>query len=355
MGKGHNGIISFWKFIFSLLIVALHLGIKHPDFIYNFKAGSIAVEFFFIVSGYLFCFKCLNTNDNGHIFKDTSSFFMNKIKKFLPYIVFLWLLSIPYVIVIEKYGINDFIYAFYNLLYIPVKDNPILEIFGITWYIAAMIIVESILYPIIVKYKNNFIHYFSPIIAYFGMNYLLLKFGKLAVPRMPSIICYSGLIRAMVGINLGMLTYLVSNKLKDINFTKFSSVLLTLFEIFGYLSIFVLVNKYDAHNRFDVLMILILFICISISFSTKSLCYNISNNKLFYTLEKLSLSIYLNQWLIIFAIEYYLTYNKVNLNYFYELFIIILILMIIAIIEEIIISFYKKKRDSIIKLFINNN
>ena len=65
MGKRHNGIISFWKFIFSLLIVALHLGIKHPNVLYRFKGGSIGVEFFFIVSGYLFCYKCLKTEDDG--------------------------------------------------------------------------------------------------------------------------------------------------------------------------------------------------------------------------------------------------------------------------------------------------
>ena len=38
MGEGmkekHNGIISFWKFIFSLLILALHLGMMRKDAIY---------------------------------------------------------------------------------------------------------------------------------------------------------------------------------------------------------------------------------------------------------------------------------------------------------------------------------
>ena len=62
MKEKHNGIISFWKFIFSLLILALQGGMMRKDAIYSFKGGSIGVEFFFIVSGYLFCHKCLKTN-----------------------------------------------------------------------------------------------------------------------------------------------------------------------------------------------------------------------------------------------------------------------------------------------------
>ncbi len=49
--KKHNGVIGLWKFIFCLLIVVLHTGIGIPNRI--FKFGSIGVEFFFLVSGYL--------------------------------------------------------------------------------------------------------------------------------------------------------------------------------------------------------------------------------------------------------------------------------------------------------------
>lgn len=352
MKKKHNGIISFWKFIFSLLIIVLHLGLKHPNVRYNFRGGSIGVEFFFIVSGYLFCYKCLKTADTN-ITENMILFFFNKIKRFIPYIVFLWLFSLPYVILIDKIGINGLITAFYNLIYVPVKNNPLLDIFGITWYIAAMIIAQWLLYPLIVKYKKAFIYYVSPLIVYFGGNYLLIKYGQYAVPWMPSIICFSGLIRALVGINIGMIVFLISNKIKDINFNKFSCFLMTVFEILGYISMFIFANKADAHMRFDVLMTIILSICISISFSTKSLLYNISNNKLFYTLEKLSLPLYLNQWAIIMMTEWYINHHHINIGFYYELFIIILISIIIGVIEELLISLYHKKKNNIKKLFIN--
>ena len=99
-------------------------------------------------------------------------------------------------------------------------------------------------------------------------------------------------------------------------------------------------------------MIIILSICISISFSTKSLLYNISNNKLFYTLEKISLPIYLNQWIIIFIIEFYIGYKNIIVGYYYELFIIVLILIIIGVVEEMLIKFYNKKKLNIKKILL---
>lgn len=41
------GKISFWKFMFCLLITALHVGELYPESPWIFKAGSIGVEFFF--------------------------------------------------------------------------------------------------------------------------------------------------------------------------------------------------------------------------------------------------------------------------------------------------------------------
>ena len=146
----HNGKISLWKFLFALMIVALHLGFKYPDVTYRFAAGSIAVDFFFIVSGYLFCQKCLKTKIDKEIGKNTFDFFINKVKRFLPYIIFLWVISIPFSVIANGYTIGDFERAFFNLLYIPANDNIVYDIFGITWYIVAMVVVQSILFPLIV-------------------------------------------------------------------------------------------------------------------------------------------------------------------------------------------------------------
>lgn len=52
--KGRNGTIDFFKFLFTIIIVFYHLDnlIDNPADRIT-KCGYIAVEFFFIVSGYL--------------------------------------------------------------------------------------------------------------------------------------------------------------------------------------------------------------------------------------------------------------------------------------------------------------
>lgn len=61
MKSKHNGIISLWKFIFCIVIIGFHLNaIQHyKNTNFGFLYGSIAVEFFFIVSGYLLAKKAL--------------------------------------------------------------------------------------------------------------------------------------------------------------------------------------------------------------------------------------------------------------------------------------------------------
>ena len=352
MNTKHNGIISFWKFTFSMLILALHLGKKHMDVQYNFEAGSIAVDFFFIVSGYLFCKKCINQDKIKNIGKSTKNFFLKKVFRFLPYIIFLWIISLPFTILVCKYRIVDYIGAFYNLLYLPIKDFPLYEIYGTTWYIVVMIAIESILYPILTKYKKSFIYVISPIIVFFGTGYILIKFGSFAIPWTSNILAYGGFIRGLVTINIGMILYLIIESFKKINLTDLSKFLVTIFEIVGYVSIFYICNLFMAHVRYDCLMIIILSLCICISFSEKSLFNTFSNNKLFYYLEKLSLPIYINQWLLIYILEYIIKKYSISISYYKELLILIIFSVVVAIITEFFVKLYEKNKKNIKDIFV---
>lgn len=353
----HNGKISFWKFMFSLMIVALHLGVSHTNYKYHFEAGSIAVDFFFIVSGYLFCKKVLNLklNSKEELGKKTFNFFIKKVVKFLPYIIFLWIISIPFSIFVNKLTFLDFTRAFFNLLYIPIYNNSIYNIYGITWYISAMIITETVLFPLLIKFKENFVYIMSPIIVFFLGNYIFIKYGNVAVPWDLGVFCYKGILRAFFDINLGMLLYMISMKINKIKLTDFSRFSLTIIEIVGYISIFSLANKINAHMKYDYLMIIILAVCILISFSKKAYLNDFCNNKFFYYLEKLSLLIYLNQWFIIELVEFIIKKFSFNISYYYELLVIIIMLIILGIIEFKILKFIKSKWKDIKAIFIENN
>ena len=81
----HNGIISLWKFIFACVIVLFHCNTFYestPN--YFVKGGYIAVEFFFIVSGFYMARKALK--------KQTKNI-NNKIN-LIPYTIIIIILSI---------------------------------------------------------------------------------------------------------------------------------------------------------------------------------------------------------------------------------------------------------------------
>ncbi len=353
--KEHNGIISFWKFMFSLMIIALHSGSYYPELKYHFLAGSLGVEFFFIVSGFLFCKKCLNYKkvNNEDLGKESISFLVSRIKSFLPYLFFFLIISIPCTFFFLKFSAVDYIHSLYNILLFPVEGGVHQDIYGILWYISVMIIVQFFLFPIIIKNRNNYVYYISPILVFVLSGYMLLKWGFLADPWSLGSFSYKGVIRGLLDINIGIMIYPIVKKIERINLTDFSRLSLTLYEFIGYSSIFVIVNKSTAHIRYSMLCLLIMSSCIIISFSSKSLMQKFSNNKFFYFLEKISLPLYINQWLLIIMIRYVTNLFNYNISYLYLFILTCIVSIIIGLIELKIIKVFDDNKEKIKKIFIN--
>ena len=354
--KNRFGKISLYKFLFSIMIIVFHVGnvLDYNKFNFNFGSGSIAVDFFFVVSGFFFCRKYVNYKVKNSVGEDSFNYFINRTNRFIKYIIILLIIAIPFSIFCLKFNFTSLINAFYKLLYIPHHTKCGSEIFGITWYIVAMILVESMLFPFLIKYKKEFVYIISPIIIILLGSYLLIRYGHFATPWKMGTILYKGILRSIFEINIGMYLYLISEKISNVKFTKLSKILLLLFEIAGYLSIFVLVNLNNAHRRFDVLMLIIISICILISTNKNMYLYNFCNNKLFYFLEKLSLPMYIYQWLIIEILVFVLTKFNIHLSYLCFSGITIIISIIFGIVVLKLIELYDNNKEKIKSLFIAN-
>lgn len=354
--KNRFGKISLYKFLFSIMIIVFHVGnvLDYNKFKFNFGSGSIAVDFFFVVSGFFFCRKYVNYKVKNSVGEDSFNYFINRTNRFIKYIIILLIIAIPFSIFCLKFNFTSLINAFYKLLYIPHHTKCGSEIFGITWYIVAMILVESMLFPFLIKYKKEFVYIISPIIIILLGSYLLIRYGHFATPWKMGTILYKGILRGIFEINIGMYLYLISEKISNVKFTKLSKILLLLFEITGYLSIFVLVNLNNAHRRFDVLMLIIISICILISTNKNMYLYNFCNNKLFYFLEKLSLPMYIYQWLIIEIMVFVLTKFNIHLSYLCFSGITIIISIIFGIVVLKLIELYDNNKEKIKSLFIAN-
>ena len=335
-----NGKIEFYRFLFCMFVLLFHIqkyvldtssegsGIHFVFFLH----GSIGVEFFFVLSGFLMAksaYSSLN-NPNKSIATRCQSFMKRKYISVFPYhciafaLVFLSLIltdnsyqsqpvlklidSIPNFFLIEMTGISF--------------SNPN----HIEWYLSCMLIAIAILYPILLKFYNSYTKYFAPLFALLICGYMIYTTNSLTGVSVWMGICYKSLLRAIAEISLGTSAFEFSRYLSSRSFTKKGRVFLTVAEVLCLLvaTTFVVTT---LPRKYEIYVLIAVFFIISISFSEKSYGMKLCNNKFVYFLGKLSLPIYLVQIAAInLDVAYFASYRSLI-----EIFITITITFMLAI------------------------
>ena len=355
--KKHNGIISLWKFLYCMMIVIFHGEIFAKSDTNKILAnGSIGVEFFFLVSGYLMTKSALNQNNNSNIANDTVNFIWKKWKKFLPYTIISGLIALFLINFHSKQ------YIIYNIIS-SIWSITILTMAGFRgvganlpiWYISSMLMGMMILYPLIRKFKLNFMYLFVPILLIVGFGFLNLFYGNLRNPETIISFTFKGNIRCVLELLLGGIIYILCEKFKKIDFTKFGLILITIIEI-TCLTIPIIISHFiNESSRYDFIVLIIIAIGVLIAFSEKTLEYNILCNKFSYWLEKLSLTIYIFHYSVRVFCTYYSGFKKIN--YINKLTIYTFLSIIVGIIMMYFIDYLKKNNfylDKIKKLIIKS-
>lgn len=350
--KKHNGIISLWKFLFCIMIVIYHGSVlaKKGDYVI-LSRGSIGVEFFFLVSGYLMANSALNKKENDSIGKETINFVLKKYKTFLPYTILAGLLAITILLCIGQMRMEKFVYSIFDMLLLNMSGIKTFSVNGPIWYISSMLICMLIIYPLIRKYKENFLYIAVPIIVLLGFGYLSYTCNNLRDPNQWIIFTFKGNIRAFIELCLGSLMYLLCEKFKSIDFTTFVKVIITIIEITGFITIFLVSQFLTA--KYDFMLVAILSISIILAFSEKTLEYNFLCNKFCYWLEKLSVSIFVFHFSVRLFIRNVDFFNR--FSYLPKLGIYVISSIIVSIILMYLLDYLKKKNyfiDKVKKLVI---
>lgn len=351
--KKHNGVISFWKFMFSLMIIIYH-GHKFsasPNDNILLAMGSIGVEFFFIVSGYLMAKTALNKKDDKNL-KDlgleTLQFIWKKFKVFFPYLLVCFICGLIVKGIYDNLTLRDYILSIFDLFLLRMAGFRETVVNGATWYISAMFICMLILYPLIRKYKYNFVYICCPIIIIFLCGWMYQNHGSLRAPDLWIGFAYKGVIRAFIELCLGALIYPITEKIKKIEFTKIGKILISIIEIFGFIIPFILSQFIEKATRYDYIMLIILSISIILAFSDKTLDQNLFNKKIIFYLEKLSLPMYVSHTFIRTFVNK--SSYTLDLSYYGKMGIYIILTFIISIIMMHIIEKLRKKQFYIPKL-----
>lgn len=352
----HNGIIGFWKFAFCILILLFHARVFASDTdTVLFSKGSIGVEFFFLVSGFLLARSALNKKEDNNEFlgKETLLFIYKKIKNFFPYILVCFIGGLIVKSIFSDMTIKDYVLSIWDLTFLRMAGFRTTVVNGNVWYISAMLLAMLILYPLLRKFKKNFVYLGAPIIVIFLAGILNHNYLSLRTPEDWLGFFYKGFIRAFLELSLGTILYLICEKMKTLNFTKIGKISITLVEIVGFLIPFIMSQFVEKATTYDFIVLIIMSISIVIAFSEKTLEFKFFDNKIIYYLEKLSLPVYLSHIFIRTIInESGLT---VNLNYYEKTSIFIFVTLIFSMALKFILDALAKKNyfiPQIKRLFI---
>lgn len=297
--KARNGKVDLLKFIFSLVVIIYHFGnaVKYDNELFN--RGYIAVEFFFIVSGFLFA-KSLSRIEykEDTVITDSLRFMGKKYKSFMPYHLFLVVLSFIFLIHRFHWSFTEFVTSFINaipdILLVQMGIAKKLDMLGHEWYISAMLIAMFIMTPFALKYGKKFTRFAAPVLSLLTLGYLYRTFdGSIDLVYNKAGIFNAGLLRAFAELTLGCVCYEVctSGLLEKAN-----KWLLMAAET----AIYILLLIY-ADNRLQgispYVIVLLLACAVTISFSDRT-SVKAFNNKFVLFLGKLSFPVYLMQILV---------------------------------------------------------
>lgn len=241
--RKRNEKIDFWKFIFSILVFLCHSkalrdGVPPP----LGGGGSIAVDFFFIVSGYLMVSSFERQKKSGNRSRDTFCFLKRKMIPLVPAIWAGGIIGIFVRSIIRKGTLEGWIKAFVNSIwsfllidFSGIRGTPA---DGVTWYVSAMFLIMFVLYPIMHKDKEIFLTVVAPLVSIFSFGYLYQNFNT---PRNPPVwcgFCYKGMIRGLAEICLGAVCYVLAQKLHECRLTSVGYVFFSFMENICYIAVF---------------------------------------------------------------------------------------------------------------------
>ena len=341
MRKQHNVTIDFLRFLFSVIVVLHHSRYVLGDDNCYFLGGSLAVEFFFFVSGYLLLVgadKAGRKNGAGYLLSggadmagrteaagletkgagagttgicgemtgigsETLHFILHKIRSFLPEFLIAWWIGFVLIGVVRQYGVLDYLKAFGNdfweLTLVKMSGLFTHGIDGAMWYLSAMLLGMAILYPLLRTKRDLMAHLVCPLLALFLYGYLCQAEGH---PRDPIVwlgLCYKGLVRAIAGLCTGVVICVAVCRLKRFSpsgLTKTGNAL----AIGVQLLCLLLTIRYMAEqepSEYDYFYMFLLMVLVLLSFAGFGLESVLGNSQRLHLLSaflgKYSLSLYL--------------------------------------------------------------
>lgn len=309
-----NSLVELFRFIFSILVVGYHVQMSYfNDSIDTFENGALAVEFFFLLTGF-FLAKSIEKfafRSETSLLKETGKFMWNKIKSILPVH---FVATIILIVIILVFDINNFgskllgglpgFFLIQQAIFWTEGYN--MSLIVPEWYLSAMLISLVIIFPTAIILRKKMRGEFVILAEFAIFAVLAVALGGIIKFRFTTTFIYD--LRAYAEILVGMLIYYFTAFLSQKELKKNMTVLLKVFEPICYL-IPIIFGIIPISSAFSPATMVIAVVCsflgLGITFSGKGISIkNIKINEIFAFLGSISLTIYLFHPVIIELYEY---------------------------------------------------
>ncbi len=214
-----NNRIQFWRIVFTYLIAFYHLGTVYGD---N-KSWYIAVEFFFLVSGWLLADKFERLKQGNELSQYTSGQYVwNKVRSFFPHCLFSFLVAFAITGIYNGYTLHQ--YAEQLVSHLP--EIFLLHSVGLNltssfwfnspvWYISTMLIISFFLWFALRRDEDKTVHFWIPLAVLLIYPYLYRTYGSLTEHyQVTDGIMNSALLRGAAAMGLGVLARHLRDKVR---------------------------------------------------------------------------------------------------------------------------------------------
>lgn len=304
-----NNSISLYRILFTILIVLLHIG---------YGMGSyIAVDFFFVLSGFLLAKKVYGSSKDTSILK----YVRNRFARLYP----IYIITFFIYLMVFEYCSNPTGFLIKGLCDLPGfwKQIPMLTPFGSeqmitinlpSWYVCVLFYVSIVFYIALKKINKRIL---LPVLIAVSLVILIVYFfkvgdldlyetyrsvdtGSLHIP-----IGSDGLFRGIADMGMGVVLYEIFDKTNQ----KIKNNHLVVYHIVeGVLAISVIVaSVFLNHTRWDYLYLIAILVFTYLAFLPHNSKF--FNNKIINYLGELSYSIYLNHAVFAWVVFSEYSYN----------------------------------------------
>ncbi len=201
-----NGEVDALKFLFAVAVVLFHAHKLQPVPASFFSRGHLAVEFFFLLSGYFMGRRMAAADAPG-----TARFLVRKISPIFPaFFVSTLIAFVLRTATLPRAKAADWVRG----IFLALPEFGLLQMSGLktgriyngpTWYISAMVLAMAVLYPFFRRIRGSSASTAPLLVSVACYAAICQKFGSLGgVATQWTGFCTYGVVRAAAGISLGV-------------------------------------------------------------------------------------------------------------------------------------------------------